>query len=311
MEPSITLQDDNLGRGGSIYLLVLIGLNLSSLIALSLMGTSTFAFITKETRLLELGALLFLLELMAYVVWSGVQSLGWGRLSLMLATTFILAFIAEASGVNYGMVFGSYYYSDALGFKVWGVPLLIALAWEPIIFASYRVAKFLLPAEFDEASSFLKKLISWFCLALIGALAATNWDMMMDPFAVFKGWWVWPDGGPYVPYVDGGVPISNFIGWIKVAFVCQLLIHFIYHRGTKPRQSVHLNVYGPLMLYFLLFMMAFGVSAILLRRPEVCLIGIMGMGMLTLVLAVKIFLLKYGFEQSWGIQWLQGKTQKG
>lgn len=311
MKTNDALKDFKLGRGGTIYLMVLIVLNFIVLLAIYLMDTTTIQSLAKETRLLELGALIFLLELMVYVVWSGVQSLGWGRILLMLGITFVIAFLAEASGVNYGMVFGQYYYSDLLGFKVWGVPLIVALAWEPIIFASYRLAKFLIPAELDESGSIGKRVMSWLCLALIGALATTNWDMMMDPFAVNQGWWIWPTGGTYVPYLDKGVPISNFVGWFKVAFVCQVLIHFVYHRGPKPRQSIHLNVYGPLMLYFLLFMLAFGVSAIFLGRPEVCMIGVMGMGTLMLVFAVKAFLLTHGFEQSPGIQWLQGKLDEG
>ncbi len=298
-------KDIDPGRGASIYMVGLLVLNFAAISWLFLSGPDAMQALARESALLEICVGIFVLELMVYVIWSGVISLGWGRMMLLVVVTFVVTFLAEASGVNFGWVFGHYYYSDMLGFKVWGVPLLVALAWEPIIFASYRMAKFLLPAELEESGSTAKKVVSWICLALIGALATTHWDMMLDPFAVKQGWWVWPGGGPYVPYLDNGVPISNFVGWFKVAFVCQLFIHFIYTRGPKPRQSVHLNVYGPLMLYFLLFMNSITITVIFLERLDICMIGVMGMGTLTFIFAAKAFLLKQGFEQSPGVKWLQ------
>ena len=42
---------------------------------------------------------------------------------------FFLSIISEIIGVNYGILFGSYYYGDNLGYSMYGVPLVIGLNW--------------------------------------------------------------------------------------------------------------------------------------------------------------------------------------
>jgi len=61
--------------------------------------------------------------------------IGWCSL-VFLATVFL-----EALGVNYGLVFGQYRYSDVLGIKVWGVPLIIGLNWLTVILGSISLLK--------------------------------------------------------------------------------------------------------------------------------------------------------------------------
>jgi uncharacterized membrane protein len=113
--------------------------------------------------------------------------------------------------------------------------------------------------------------------AIIGALATTAWDMMIDPIAVSQGWWVWVEGGPYVPYVANGVPIQNFIGWLVVAFVINLIYRLLTDRVPPPPRSANLTFYGPVMLYASLFITSFGVTVTILERPEVALIGLLAM----------------------------------
>ena len=37
--------------------------------------------------------------------------------------------ISEILGVNYGLIFGDYIYLDNLGYKVFGVPVIIGVNW--------------------------------------------------------------------------------------------------------------------------------------------------------------------------------------
>jgi len=264
------------------------------LIALSDKGRKSFLYILAVT---VISVLLIILNLMLgmripfsvaflvgyigtaliFVVWHSVLTKGWKRSLLMFALSFIVAFTAEALGVNFGLVFGPYHYTPALGISLFGVPLLAALAWEPIVYAAFCISEMLTNyGEVPPRTSTRIGSIVW--AAAIGALATTAWDMMIDPIAVSQGWWAWTNGGAYVPYVANGVPITNFLGWLLVAFVIMLIYHKVADGLDQPARSAALTYHGPLTLYASLFLTAFGVTLTILKRPEVALIGMLAMG---------------------------------
>ena len=237
----------------------------------------------------------YVAALLVFVVWHALLTKGWKRSLLMFGLSFIIAFGAEALGVNFGLVFGHYYYTAALGPSLFGVPFLAALAWEPIVYAAFCISD-MLSSRMLNLSPLFKHTISPVWAAAMGAFATTAWDMMIDPIAVSQGWWVWVGGGPYVPYVANGVPIQNFVGWLGVAFV----INLIYRKladGMEPTGSSALTFYGPLTLYCSLFLTAFGVAITILERPEVALVGLLAMGPFIVIaltnLPVFIFNLKH------------------
>jgi uncharacterized membrane protein len=130
-------------------------------------------------------------------------------------------------------------------------------------------------------------------MALIGAVATTAWDLMIDPIAVSEGWWVWHDGGEYIPYLQNGVPIQNYIGWLLVAFVIQLTYRFITGKQPKSIQNnPYLSIYGPLTLYSSLFISSFGVTITILNRPEIALVGMMAMGPFVFLCLFNIYFIK-------------------
>lgn len=215
--------------------------------------------------------------ILIFVVWHAVLTKGWKRSVFIFGLSFITAFIAEALGVNFGLVFGRYYYTPALGVSLFGVPLLAALAWEPIIYAAFCLSD-MLAAHGDSPTHVLKRNTSMLWGAAVGALATTAWDMMIDPIAVSQGWWVWVNGGPYIPYIAHGVPITNFMGWLLVAFVINLIYRKVVDGIDQPGTSAALSYYGPLTLYCSLFLTAFGVVITVLQRPEIALIGTLAMG---------------------------------
>lgn len=214
---------------------------------------------------------------LVFVIWHAILTKGWKRSLAMFGLSFIIAFTAEALGVNFGLVFGNYYYTNMLGVSLFGVPLLAALAWEPIVYAAFCISD-MLSARGTSLSPLFKHKTSLIWVAAIGALATTAWDMMIDPIAVSQGWWKWVGGGPYVPYVANGVPIQNFLGWLGVAFVINLIYRKIADGIEQPNHSASLTFYGPLILYSSLFLTAFGVTITILKRPEVALIGMLAMG---------------------------------
>ncbi len=215
--------------------------------------------------------------LLIFVVWHAVLTKGWKHALLMFGLSFVVAFSAEALGVNFGLVFGQYYYSKMLGISLFGVPFLAALAWEPIVYAAFCMGD-MLSTNLPGYKIFPRRTASILWMAAIGALATTAWDMMIDPIAVSQGWWVWVDGGPYVPYVVNGVPIQNFVGWLGVAFLINLIYRKIVDGISQRNHSPSLTFLGPLTLYISLYLTSFGVAVTILRRPEVALIGTLAMG---------------------------------
>lgn len=283
------MENHNLGRGSFRFMIFLLILNAVALFLLyavidvrSLMNTPV------GLSLFGLGGILFVIQLLIFILWNGVLTMGWKPTLLVFCANFLITFLAEALGVNFGIIFGNYYYTDLLGSQVFGVPVLIALAWEPILFASFYMTDILIPVG-TERSGLSQKWLLFLGLSLVAAFATTAWDVMIDPVAVHRGWWVWRDGGPYTPYIEHGVPISNFIGWLITAFVCQMACRLIKDKGPKPRRSLHLSSYGPIGLYFLLFLQVFGVSLIFLGRPEVAFMGLMAMGPFIIVAVCRVW----------------------
>jgi len=234
--------------------------------------------------------------LLVFVVWHAVITKGWQRSLLMFASSFLVAFTAEALGVNFGWIFGRYYYTEVLGFQIFGVPLLAALAWEPIIYAAYLMSDLLSPIV-SALPQITRQRPTAVWMALIGALATTAWDMMIDPIAVSQGWWVWVDGGAYVPYVANGVPVQNFLGWLGVAFVINLIYRVIADGKPQEHRSASLALYGPLTLYASLFVTSFGVMVTILGRPEIALVGTLAMGPFIAIGATNISILRFVYEQ--------------
>jgi uncharacterized membrane protein len=220
----------------------------------------------------------YLGALLVFVVWHSVIVRGPGETLLLIAVTLLVAFVSEAFGVNFGLVFGDYHYTEVLGAKLLGVPVLAAVAWGPITYAGNHVVDLIVPTRAVLEGNWIKSVSTRMWVSSVGALAITGWDMMIDPIAVSEGWWVWQDGGPYVPYVANGVPITNFAGWLGVSFLTSLAYRALAST-RKPRASQPSAVgLAPLVLYSSLFATAAGVAVTVLQRPEISLVGLLAMG---------------------------------
>ena len=302
----------NLGRGAFYYMTGITVLNLLNVLLSFFFFHDLRQVYEAETGggpgRLEITALVSICLNLVFLFWNSILAKGWGRTLAAFVLTVLTAWLAEGLGVHYGYVFGHYHYSGMLGFQVWAVPMIVCLAWEPILYSAYCLTDFLVPSEFGGSESFLRRMLPYLVMAAIGGIATTAWDLMIDPFAVRRGWWVWEYGGPYMRDIANGVPISNFFGWWKVAFVCHLIYRLVLETGPHPRRSLYLSVYGPMMLYLNLFIGAMVGALLMLERPDVGMIGVACMGTLLLLGGAKIFLLKQGVEPSPADPWLQGRS---
>lgn len=108
---------------------------------------------------------------------------------------------AEVMGSHSGFPFGNYEYTNTLGHELFGVPLVVPLAWLmmswPALIAGRRVARG-------------RRGVT----VLIGALLLTTWDLFLDPQMVREEHWRWLDTvGPTVH----AIPVVNTIGWFAVS----------------------------------------------------------------------------------------------
>lgn len=136
----------------------------------------------------------------------------------------LLGFIMEVIGVKTGLIFGNYSYGNALGYKLFGVPLIISLNWAMLICAGIIVA-----------SRIFKNKIS---VLITAALLVTTIDLLIEQVAPKLDFWKF----------EGGLPtIHNYIGWIGVSFFTS---YFFYRTIIKGNRSVSLIILILQLIFF-------------------------------------------------------------
>ena len=100
--------------------------------------------------------------------------------------------------------------------QVRGVPLAIALGWYNVGYGTLAMVKGTVNEAADSHTS-----TENLALAPAVALAATSFDLLLDPFGLDLGLWEWSEDSAYASEVKGpngkrGVPLLNFAGWIAL-----------------------------------------------------------------------------------------------
>ena len=153
------------------------------------------------TLLISLPALLALL---AY--------LGPGRAALAFLALAAFGYAIETTGVATGFPYGTFFYGDALGPKLFGlVPYILPISWAPLVLGA--VAATAPKPGYQRGAA---RAIGWI---LRSALLLALIDGVLDPGAASLSFWTWPEGGPYY-----GIPVSNYLGWILSGAVATALI---------------------------------------------------------------------------------------
>lgn len=121
------------------------------------------------------------------------------KVIIALSIPFLLGFITEALGVNYGLIFGTYEYGENLGWKIAGVPIIICFNWALLTAASADITRI-----------FSKNII---ISSFIGGVIMTALDMLLEVSAPRFDFW---------EFENGVVPLQNYIGWVVTAFFAHL-----------------------------------------------------------------------------------------
>ncbi|MFK7833997.1 MAG: carotenoid biosynthesis protein [Winogradskyella sp.] len=150
------------------------------------------------------------------------------KVALALSIPFILGFVTEALGVNYGLIFGTYAYGENLGWKIAGVPLLICFNWA------------LLTAVSADVSRFISKNI--IAAALIGGIIMTAMDLLLEQSAPRFDFW---------EFENGIVPLQNYIGWVATAFVAHLGYQAF---AIKTNKIISWHILISIIVFFTVFL---------------------------------------------------------
>jgi len=221
---------------------------------------------TTRDSLTVLAVILFFLTSASHALLTrGIMwTLGWFGISASIG------FITELIGVHTSFPFGVYSYGDRLGPALFGVPLLIPLAWAMMSYPALLVGRRL--AKGTMTSS------------VIGAVALSTWDLFLDPQMVSEGHWTWSDTGPQLPGIPG-IPFQNFVGWFFVSLVMMLALDRLPRRRTDGGFGDGV----PALMYLWTYVSSVILHGLFEHRGGVALWGALLMGSVAVPYAYKLW----------------------
>ncbi|HPN38132.1 MAG TPA: carotenoid biosynthesis protein, partial [Melioribacteraceae bacterium] len=91
------------------------------------------------------------------------------KFNIWVLGTYLFTFVAEVIGANTGVLFGSYSYTNNLGFRLMNVPLVIGLNWVFIVLGANLIAK-----RINQ---------NIYIISFIAALITVIFDIVLEPAA--------------------------------------------------------------------------------------------------------------------------------
>ena len=149
-------------------------------------------------------------------------------IAVFVVVCLVVSNFMENLSIMTGFPFGHYYYSDALGPKLFLVPVLIGPAYFGTGYVAWALAN-----VFLDGADRRKDRLSVVGLPVVAAFIMASWDFCLDPTSATIGkQWIWQNGGGYF-----GAPYSNFLGWIFTVYVFYQI--FALYLSKQDPASVH------------------------------------------------------------------------
>ncbi|OCX51303.1 hypothetical protein BEL04_14820 [Mucilaginibacter sp. PPCGB 2223] len=150
---------------------------------------------------------------------------------LFIVVISLLAFTIEWLGVNKHLFFGHYAYGQTLGYKWQNVPVIIAVNWLMLTYATGTVMQNL---NVRSASARI----------IIGAFVMMTLDVFIEPNATRYDYWHWVPPGEYLT-----APLGNYLAWFGVGAV---MLGVFEAFGFKKQNAVGGALLLAQFLFFLL-----------------------------------------------------------
>lgn len=192
-------------------------------------------------------SLAVLLLVLLHVIPPAVVAILHGRIvygwrGILAFTCFCLgtAALFESFSLRTGFPFGHYFFTNVMGPKLFGLPLLLVLAYLGIGYCAWILA--LLILGYREIPLRGTQLVA---APLLASFLMLAWDLSMDPqWATVDRAWIWRDGGAFF-----GVPVSNFFGWFLTAYLF-FQAFALYLRLRLPTSPVAPGIWeAPIAIY--------------------------------------------------------------
>jgi len=158
-----------------------------------------------------------------------------------VAISLIVGNIFENVGVATGFPFGSYHFTDAMGPKVFHVPILLGLAYVGMGYLSWSLGRVIVGVLQSPLAG--TRVVT---VPLIASFIMVAWDFANDPvWTNINRLWIWKNGGPYF-----GVPVTNFFGWYLVIYVIYQLFALYVRRRITPNESLLPNYWRWAIIFY-------------------------------------------------------------
>jgi uncharacterized membrane protein len=146
------------------------------------------------------------------------------KFTITVALVGLVGFMVEVLGIHTGFPFGSYDYLTTLGFKLWGVPIVLAINWVLLIYCTADLA--------------LRVVEKGTWPLVLGALLMVGLDFLIEPVAIKYDYWIW---------LDGSIPVQNYVAWFVISFI---LHWFFKTRVGKVNNPIAPFIIAAQAIYF-------------------------------------------------------------
>jgi putative membrane protein len=165
----------------------------------------------------------------AFALVHGAVRYGWKGLAAFIAICLVVSNILENTSILTGFPFGHYHYTDALGPKLFLVPLLIGPAYFANGYLAWVLGNVLIGDVRRGASPF-----TTFAVPFFASFLMVMWDLTFDPRAsTIEHIWIWEQGGGYF-----GVPLTNYLGWFFTVYVFLQLFALVVRFRESGNQTM-------------------------------------------------------------------------
>ena len=156
----------------------------------------------------------------------GAVRYGLRGITVFFTVCFVVGGLIETIGVQTNFPYGSYYFTEVMGPKLVGVPILLALAYVGTGYLAWTLANVIVTrGRVHTLAGSLAVTVP-----LVASFIMVAWDLAMDPvWSTVLQAWIWRDGGLYF-----GVPVSNFLGWFLTVYVIFQLFAGYLRRSSAP-----------------------------------------------------------------------------
>lgn len=233
------------------------------------------------------------LFMMLFSIFHAAYVLGWRHTLLFFGITVAVSWSYEHVGVETGLIYGAYHYTDALGLKLGHVPIIIPIAWFMMIYPSYIIANLIgsgrqmMTRDKKKNNNNPITLVQILWLSFLSAVIMTAWDLVVDPYlsGPTERAWIWEDGGQYF-----GVPLHNFGGWLLTTFT----IYFVFRLLSERKFQMHTSRRPLTTSIILLPLISYGATMIANIIPgepsELRIIGPIVMGIPLVIAATRLLM---------------------